>query len=86
MLGETHGTMPSNDEWSYRRKVLSTSLYKEKLLKMIDIMKECTLSVSEEWSKLKTVNLVQEASNLQMRVTLSCLFGRKYQHATVDQS
>jgi cytochrome P450 len=39
LIGESILFSPSNQEWSTRRKLVSSAFYKEKLLKMIDIMK-----------------------------------------------
>ena len=64
-------------KWSQKRKAISSSLYKEKLIKMTEIMKAIVNETLIEWEKKKTIELVGETSILLMKIILACAFGRK---------
>ncbi len=64
--------------WQQKRKSLSAALYKDKLRVMIDMMKDVTIDmIRNKWMKIqsKQIDIVREASNLFIDITLQCLFG-----------
>ena len=73
----------SNIMWQKKRKSISASLYKEKLLKMTEIMKAITLETIEAWDKKGTIDIVSETANLLMTIILACAFGRKHENPIV---
>jgi len=70
---------------------LSAALYKEKLKQMIEMMKEATICIiREDWTpkegeKCHRIDIVREASNLFIKIVLTCLFGEGYLEAKVEQ-
>ncbi len=57
---------------------------------MIEMMKEATIRIiREEWSpregeKCHRIDIVREASNLFIKIVLTCLFGEGYLDAKVE--
>ena len=49
-MGESILLSESNSDWSNKRKVLSTAFYKDKLIKMIEIIKELLKEVVIDWN------------------------------------
>jgi hypothetical protein len=67
-----------------KRKALSAALYKSKLKRMIEMIKDVTITtIKNDWSpqddaKYKRIDIVKETSNLYINITLTCLFGEGY--------
>jgi cytochrome P450 len=82
MLGDSILFAKSDVLWQQKRKALSAALYKDKLRVMMEIMKDKTISIiRNKWMKAKNgeINIVSEASNLFINITISCLFGPGYE-------
>ncbi len=70
----------SNQLWATKRKTLSAAFYKEKLLKMIVLIKRELKKSLDMWKEKyvdtgKEMNIVQEMSDIFARIILSCAFG-----------
>ena len=50
LMGESILLSESNSDWSNKRKVLSTAFYKDKLIKMIEIIKELLKEAVIDWN------------------------------------
>jgi cytochrome P450 len=83
--GESIVFAKSDMLWQQKRKALSASMYKDKLKKMVEGMKEVTISMVGEWTRMGEIDIVKEASNLFMKITLVCLFGEGNEDLTVPQ-
>ena len=49
LLGDGILIAPSNENWSRRRKSLTSAFYKDKLLKMVEVMKAFTYKRVNDW-------------------------------------
>lgn len=49
-MGESILLAESNHQWSSKRKVLATAFYKDKLIKMIELVKELLVEVVDDWN------------------------------------
>ena len=86
MTGDSILFAKSDLQWQQKRKALSAALYKDKLRVMLDMMKEVTIDmIRNKWMKAKDgrINIVQEATNLFINITLCCLFGTGYEDIKV---
>ena len=80
LMGESILMSESTEEWSKKRKVLSTAFYKDKLLKMISLVKTVVKSTMEDWSKRfvedeEPFDLIEEVSIMHVRIMLLCALG-----------
>lgn len=79
-LGESILLMRSNELWSAKRKSLSAAFYKEKLGKMMNIIRKVVTSyvklIEKDYIKTGTAfNLAQKINDLQVKIILNCAFG-----------
>ena len=72
VLGDSILFARSNEMWQHKRKSLSQSLYKEKLIAMTKVMKEVTLNYMKEWQKLDELDICKRCTDLLMEIILSC--------------
>ena len=68
-MGESILLSESNELWNNKRKVLSASFYKDKLLKMVDLAKLMVKTTVEEWNttfikEQKPFDMIEEISLL----------------------
>lgn len=78
MTGDSILFEPSSLRWQQKRKALSSALYKDKLKDMIELMKQVTIStIQGRWSNAEgsEIDIVKEASNLFIKITIVCMFG-----------
>ena len=76
MIGDSILFSQSDIKWQQKRKALSAALYKEKLKDMIQMMKDITIDkIEKRWMKNEKMDIVSEASNLFIEITLKCMFG-----------
>ena len=73
----------STDHWMQRRKVLSTAFYKEKLMQMMVIVKNCMTEKVAHWQKEfvdtgKPMDMIQEVSRVFIKIVLCCTFGKDF--------
>lgn len=55
---------------------MSAALYKDKLKDMVQMMKDITIEmIQNKWMKADKIDIVREASNLFIEITLKCMFG-----------
>lgn len=68
--------------WQTKRKALSAALYKDKLTSMVETMKRVTIDIIlKDWLPRSQIDIVREASNLFITITLKCLFGDEYENS-----
>ncbi|CDW85104.1 cytochrome p450 [Stylonychia lemnae] len=84
VLGDSILFMKSNDLWAQKRKILSVSLYKQKLIQMVETMKQIALETNQEWQQRGQIDIVKEISNMMMKNVLACLFGRQNENPIVQ--
>ena len=70
----------SNELWSKKRKSLSTSFYKDKLLGYFELMKQQACEhagvIHEEYiKKNRPMDIVEEIMQAHINILLSCAFG-----------
>ena len=58
----------TNQDWADRRKTISASFYKDKLLSMIDIMKDVTKDKFKEWHQRFIINKEEMDSLKELRL------------------
>jgi len=76
VIGDSILFSQSDIKWQQKRKALSAALYKEKLKDMIQMMKDITIDkIEKRWMKNEKMDIVSEASNLFIEITLKCMFG-----------
>ncbi|CDW85843.1 cytochrome p450 [Stylonychia lemnae] len=90
LLGNSSLMMETTDEQSYKRKMISTAFYKDKLLKMTEIMKDLVAKKadyleSEYLNKNLPFNLLTELNDLHIRIIISTAFGEDIQNAKICQ-
>ena len=69
LMGESILLSESSDLWKNKRRVLSASFYKDKLLKMIDLAKLMVKETVEEWNK----SFIQEQKPFELIEEISLL-------------
>jgi cytochrome P450 len=79
-MGDSILMSASNTDWSNKRKSLSQAFYKDKLLKMLEIVKECMREKVREWREKyvdsgKEMDLILETSKTFIKIFLMCAFG-----------
>ena len=89
LMGDSILMQQSNENWAMKRKSMSVAFYKEKLLKMIDIVKDCMGRKVGEWKEkfVKTeqpMDLISEIASMLMMILLNCAFGEDLSDKTVD--
>ncbi|CDW76725.1 cytochrome p450 [Stylonychia lemnae] len=82
-VGDSTLFMKSNELWAKKRRSLSASLYKQKLVQMVETMKQIGLETIEEWGKRGEIDIVTETANLMMKNTLACVFGRQNENPII---
>jgi hypothetical protein len=50
-MGDAILLSKSTDDWMKRRKVLSTAFYKDKLMLMMEIVKDCMSNKVKQWTQ-----------------------------------
>eukprot|EP00347_Sterkiella_histriomuscorum_P011859 403370835 len=82
LLGDSIIVMQSNDLWKQKRHTLAAAFYKDKLIKMTQIIKHLVIKRTQEWREkfLKTrqsFDLMKELNEIHTNVIMSCAFGVK---------
>lgn len=80
LMGESVLLSESSEFWSNKRKVLATSFYKDKLIKMITLVHGVINKTIEEWNskfieKNLAFDLIEEISLVFIRIMLVCALG-----------
>ncbi|CDW71064.1 cytochrome p450 [Stylonychia lemnae] len=83
-LGDSHVFLKTNELWAKKRKVISASLYKQKLVQMVETMKDIASETMVEWEKQGELDVVTEIANMMMRNILACVFGRYNDNPSVQ--
>jgi len=70
----------TDEDWAARRKVFGTAFTKDKLQKMVEVIKESTIAAVKKWdsefiSKEAPMEVVQEMFELLVKITLKISFG-----------
>jgi cytochrome P450 len=91
LMGDTTIFQPTSDNWRQKRKSLSATFYKAKLLKMVDIVKSVVAEQMINWKKDyadtgKSFDVVSIISQLHCKVILSCIFGFDASEEMVPQT
>jgi cytochrome P450 len=79
-MGESILLSTSSDIWMKKRKVLSAAFYKEKLVQMCEIVKQCMKEKVEDLKERfvrpgKEMNYMQEVSKVLIKIIMMCAFG-----------
>ncbi len=66
-----------------RRKTLASAFYKEKLHKMVEVIRECSRLELAEWKAdlargINSFDLIQKIQNYEVKIILTCAFGEEY--------
>ena len=69
LMGDSILLEDSSEFWNNKRKKMSVAFYKDKLIKMVDIIKDCVKDKVQEISEIyakteKQMNLISEISTL----------------------
>lgn len=69
LMGDSILLEESSEFWNNKRKKMSVAFYKDKLIKMVDIIKDCVKDKVQEISEIyakteKQMNLISEISTL----------------------
>jgi len=87
LMGDSILFSPSTEGWSHRRKSLSGAFYKDKLIKMVEIVKGCMSEKVDEWREKfvnKDMDLILETSRILVKVILSCTFGEEFGDSEIE--
>lgn len=89
LMGDSILQAESTNDWEKKRKSLSVAFYKEKMLKMIDIVKDCMRSSMIDWKEkyAKTgtpMDIIEEVAKILIKVMLTCSFGEDLSERTLD--
>ena len=81
LIGDSIIFSPSDDQWNTKRKHLSSAFYKEKLIKMIDIVATHAFEIVQNWKKEyagtdKDFQLFKEPNQMIMNSILASVFGK----------
>jgi len=79
-MGESTLFARNDESWSKKRKVLSASFYKDKLIKYFDMIKDDHLRtieyIKENFVKTgEPMDLIAEINTAHIRIQLTCAFG-----------
>ncbi|CDW86900.1 cytochrome p450 [Stylonychia lemnae] len=83
-LGDSTLFQKSNELWAKKRKSISSSLYKQKLVQMVETMKDIACETMAEWEKQGELDIVAETANMMMKNILACVFGRQNENPQVQ--
>jgi cytochrome P450 len=91
LMGDSILLSDSSEIWGKKRKVLSAAFYKEKLIMMCDLVKQC---MNDKIRDLKTrfaktgleMNLMQEISKTYVKIIMTCAFGEDLSEHELDYS
>ncbi|TNV80196.1 hypothetical protein FGO68_gene6044 [Halteria grandinella] len=80
LFGQSIVLAPSDEVWAKKRKVLGSAFYKEKLFKMVgvirEIVREKIVEIEKEYvEKRYEMDVVSEMGDLHMRIILMTAFG-----------
>jgi hypothetical protein len=80
LLGESSLMVKGSEEQMRKRKIIGSSFYKEKLMKMVEIVNQCVadkVAYMEErfLAKNEAFNLISEIDELHTRIILTSAFG-----------
>lgn len=84
-FGESLVFVDGDESWSHKRKTMSAAFYKEKLIKMTEVVREVVTEkiseIEERYVKTgKPMNVTEEMGELQNRIFLTSVFGLKDLH------
>lgn len=88
-MGDSILLHESSDIWAKKRKSLSVAFYKEKMLKMIDLVKDCMEQTAASWKEKyiktgQTMDIIEEVAKILIKVMLTCSFGEDLSERTLD--
>ncbi len=91
LMGDSILLSDSSEVWGKKRKTLSTAFYKEKLLMMCEIVKQCMHEKVEDLKARfsrpgKDMNLMQEISKMFIKIIMMCAFGEDLSEQMLDYS
>lgn len=91
LMGESILLSETNELWSNKRKVLSASFYKDKLLKMIELVRHVVGTSIEDWrerfiKRKEKFDLIEEVSLLQVKILLICALGEDISEISLPYS
>lgn len=81
LLGNSILFADTNEEWKKRRTAFSPAFYKGKLVKMVDIAKECVRKTVGKWRTItggkprQRLNFMEEMQMMSGRIILTCALG-----------
>jgi cytochrome P450 len=80
LFGSSIVLAQGDDLWSKKRKVLSSAFYKEKLVKMTDVIRQIVAGKIGEIERdfvdtRQSIDIIKEMADLQMRVIFIAAFG-----------
>ena len=88
-MGDSILLSETSEEWGKKRKSLSVAFYKEKLMLMCDIVKQCmaekVAEIKEKYVKpKKEMDLIHEISKTFIKIILTCAFGEDLSDTELD--
>ena len=89
LVGQSIVFAKSNDEWATKRKRLSSSFYKDKLIKMFDIINTTVNKKLHSWQinfegQEKDFDLISEMSSLMSSIIFTCTYGKDLGNEPVE--
>lgn len=89
LMGDSILQAASTEDWAKKRKSLAVAFYKDKMLKMIDLVKGCMEQSVLEWrhkysSTGQPMDIIEEVSKVLVRIMLTCAFGKDLSERTLD--
>ena len=81
-IGDSLVMIDGDQEWSQKRKVMSAAFYKDKLVKMTEVVREVVNQKIKEMESDyidtgKLMNVAREMGDMQNRIFLTAVFGLK---------
>mmetsp|Transcript_25393 Transcript_25393/g.19132 ORF Transcript_25393/g.19132 Transcript_25393/m.19132 type:complete len:156 (-) Transcript_25393:1037-1504(-) len=90
LVGDSSLFESSTETWQHKRKALGSAFYKNKLTKMLEIVKVIVQDKMKEWEEKyvkegKVMNAMEELEDIHMRIIMGCAFGLDSQHFLIKQ-
>lgn len=89
LMKESTVFSPSNELWATKRKKISSAFYKDKLIKMFEVVKKTTLNKVEKWKmeiadKEKEIDFIYELEQHLSQCIQGSLFGSENLDVKLD--
>ena len=89
LIGESILFSPSNEKWSKRRKILSSAFYKDKVIFMVEQVKNVLIDKVQYWEetfvkKDQAFDIFSELQNLAASIIFTCTYGDDVSNLKVD--